>query len=433
MYYRLLIFVTKILMRLLRTTGSSGSALPGLIMERLAPNFLYRTLQPVEKKIILVTGTNGKTTTTKMLVHALRASGLRVVTNGTGSNMTRGLISSLIDDMSVFGSLKPTDWFVFEMDEAYGPVFTKQVSPFLTIGLNVLRDQLDRYGEIDTTAKLIGKTAGASDHFVCNSLDPLLVKQANSIDDATNIHYFAADGALLKRVANEQAHQGAEAKNHAQSSGQQETLLMKVSENSGSMFDLEIKTEQGALVRIKLPLDGFHNALNATAVTSALAVLVESESLDEVIQSLETMEIPFGRGERLELQGKSITVALVKNPSGFATNLETFVKNTQPDLVLFVVNDKIADGRDVSWLWDVDFNAVIPKNTKMYASGIRGYDMAVRLKQDGLNSEADLSVPSVIKKVMQSEVKNVVIIPTYTALYEVRDALSKYGKVPRIW
>lgn len=429
MYHRLLIFVTKILIRVLRATGSSGSALPGLIMERLAPGFLYKTLQPVEKKIVLVTGTNGKTTTTKMLVHALRASGARVVTNGTGSNMTRGLISSLIDDMSLFGSLKPTDWFVFEMDEAYGPVFTKKVSPFLTIGLNVLRDQLDRYGEIDTTARLIGQTASVSDYFVCNSLDPLLVKQANQMEQAV-VHYFGADDALLEQVANEQAHQGLKVKSHVEFNDERKTLLMKASEKNG-LFNLQIKTETGSIVTTKLPLDGFHNALNAAAVASGLGVLLENS--DEAVQSLESMEVPFGRGERLELQGKSITVALVKNPSGFATNLETFVSNAKPECILFVVNDKIADGRDVSWLWDVTFKGVVPENTKMYASGIRAYDMAVRLKQDGLKSEVDTSVSAGIKKVMQSSSSNVVIIPTYTALYEVREALGSYGKVPRIW
>lgn len=161
--------------------GKNGSALPGLIIEKLYPNFLYKVLKSSEKKIILVTGTNGKTTTTKMLVAGLRASGLNIVTNSTGSNMTRGLIAALIEDMTYFGSLRPTDWFVFEMDEAYAPIFTAQLSPRLLVGLNVLRDQLDRYGEIDTTAKLIEKTALKCDNFVYSALDPLLASVAEAL------------------------------------------------------------------------------------------------------------------------------------------------------------------------------------------------------------------------------------------------------------
>lgn len=164
MYRRLLIFTAKILIKVLRLTGTSGSALPGRIIERLYPNFLARVLKPEEKKIILITGTNGKTTTTKMIVEVLRGSGKRVVTNGTGSNMTRGLISALVEDMTYFGSLKATDWFIFEMDEAYVQVFTEDLSPHLTLGLNVLRDQLDRYGEIDTTAKYIASAAKKIGH-----------------------------------------------------------------------------------------------------------------------------------------------------------------------------------------------------------------------------------------------------------------------------
>ena len=129
MYRRSLIFSCKVLIKLLRLVGKNGSALPGLIIERLDPEFLSKSLQAVEKQILLVTGTNGKTTTTKMLVAALRGTGVRVVTNSTGSNMTRGLIAALVEDMTYFGSLKPTDWFVFEMDEAYAPIFTASMAP----------------------------------------------------------------------------------------------------------------------------------------------------------------------------------------------------------------------------------------------------------------------------------------------------------------
>lgn len=429
MYRRLLILIAKTLVWILRLRGSSGSALPGLIIEKLYPNFLAKVLQPHENKIVLVTGTNGKTTTSKMLVEALRGAGLRVVTNSTGSNMTRGLISALIEDMTVWGSLKKTDWFVFEMDEAYAPLFTEKISPKLLVGLNVLRDQLDRYGELDTTAKFIGQTAQKSDFFVYNGLDPLIIKVAMSVEDSVSkLISFGVSPKLFNKVSNEQTTHGSEVS--------QETVnvqLNTVDSTNDTLQKLTIKTLTSGIKNVDIPLKGFHNALNTTAVVAVLELLLSQNKIDVALKSITKMPVPFGRGERLDFGDKKITVALVKNPSGFMSNLNTFVHQMKPDAVLFVVNDLPADGRDVSWLWDVNFKEQVPENTKLSTSGIRGYDMALRLKHDDLESVTEISVPKAIRQLMNSNNRNIVIIPTYTALFEVRSSLSKYGKVPRIW
>ena len=418
----------KILIKILRLVGKNGSALPGLIIERLYPEFLSKSLGPLEKKIILVTGTNGKTTTTKMLVAGLRGAGKTVVTNASGSNMTRGLIAALIEDMSYLGSIKPTDWFVFEMDEAYAPIFTKQLSPRLVVGLNVLRDQLDRYGEIDKTAQLIKQAAVKADMFIYNELDPLLVSVASELrKQGMTPSSFGVVPKLIKGVENEQTVHGDTVivdKIPAQ------TEVSEVEEtNDSQKITIESNSKK---FMVTIPTKGFHNVLNAAAAVASLEVL-EPGAITQSLSAIEQMPIPFGRGEVLHIKGKSITVALVKNPSGFASNLETFVHAAKPEAVIFVVNDRLADGRDVSWLWDVNFQGLIPKGTAISTSGIRGFDMALRLKQDGIESNTLTSIPRSIQLLMKSNYSNVVIIPTYTALFEVRSALAKYGKVQRIW
>lgn len=428
MYRRLLVFCCKVLIKILRLVGKNGSALPGLIIERLDPHFLSEGLASAQKKIVLVTGTNGKTTTTKMLVTGLRGSGARVVTNTTGSNMTRGLIAALIEDMTYFGSLKPTDWFVFEMDEAYAPIFTEKISPKMLVALNVLRDQLDRYGEIDKTARLIQAAAEKTDVFITNQIDPLLQKVAQAVKaSGVTVSSFGISGNLSSHVANEQSIHGQKVQAHKADA---EVALTALSE-AGDMQELVVDVS-GTTSEFVVPVKGFHNALNATAVVAALHKLVPVE-LANSLKALSRMPTPFGRGEKLHFKNKNITVALVKNPSGFMSNLETFVKQTQPEAVLFVVNDRFADGRDVSWLWDVDFKPFLNNSMGLYTSGIRGYDMALRLKHDNFDVNIATSVNRSVQALMKSDYTNVVIIPTYTALFEVRESLGKYGKVPKIW
>lgn len=429
MYRRLLIFSAKILIRVLRLTGTSGSALPGRIIERLYPNFLPRVLKPVEKKIILVTGTNGKTTTTKMLVEVLRGTENRVVTNGTGSNMTRGLISALVEDMTYLGSLKATDWFVFEMDEAYVPVFTKNLSPHLTLGLNVLRDQLDRYGEIDTTAKYIASAAKKSDIFVFNQIDPLLNLIAKKLPKGVAPVSFGVSKKLFDKVTNEQTIH----KSEVVSPDETPDILLCDSSDVASRLWVTIESKsKGDRWQMDVPLQGFHNAINVSAVVAVLQS-IGSVKIDDIAKHLKNMQTPFGRGERLKIRDSYFTVALIKNPSGFTSNIRTFIQDSKPDMVLFVINDNLADGRDVSWLWDVTFKGMIPSGTELLVSGVRGADMALRLKQDGLKAEFIPNVHDAILRLTDAKYESITIIPTYTALFEVRSELSKYTKVPNIW
>ena len=238
---------------------------------------------------------------------------------------------------------------------------------------------------------------------------------------------FGVSGDLSSHVANEQSLHGEKVVTHK---GDADVVLVAASE-SGDMQRLLISTAQQEY-ELHVPVKGFHNALNATAVVGMLSEL----TLDDTprgLQALSSMPTPFGRGEKLHFKGKNVTVSLVKNPSGFMSNLETFVKQARPEVVLFVVNDRFADGRDVSWLWDVDFQPFIIVGTTLFTSGIRGYDMALRLKQDHFVVNTTTNIARAIQNIMKSDYTDIVIIPTYTALFEVREQLAKYGKVPRIW
>lgn len=417
-------------MNLLRMFGSSGSALPGLMIEKLYPQFLTTTLQPVEKKVILITGTNGKTTTTKMLVSALRADDEVVVTNNSGSNMTRGLIAALIEHMTYSGTLKPSDWFVFEVDEAYAPVLARTVSPRIILALNVLRDQLDRYGEINTTANFIQQAAQKSEMFIYNSTDPVLFRVAQHLKKkGVTVFSFGTSERLAKELSDEQSLYGGE---RTSITKQTDVVLLTTKEENNTQLS-KIRY-QDFTHEVLVPMRGLHNAINATAAVAVLGQIITSKNgLQKSLTSISHMEAPFGRGEQSIIDGKIITVALVKNPSGLISTLETYVKKSSPELVVFVINDRLADGRDVSWLWDVNFKDTIPRNAVLFCGGTRGYDMAVRLKHDGFSSTVQLSVKEIVKNAMEGSYTNVVIIPTYTALFEVRDQMKKYGKVSRIW
>lgn len=434
MISRILVFFSKLLIKILRITGRNGSALPGLMIEKIYPEFLEKNLKPFHKKIIIVTGTNGKTTTTKMLSTALVGSGKTIITNGTGSNMTRGLISTLVDHMSYFGSLKEVDWFVLEMDEAYAPLFTKKVNPKVVLALNVLRDQLDRYGEIDRTAKLIESAAMNAEVFVYNAIDPLLADAALRLKQhKVDTYSFSVSSSLVRHVENEQTLHS----QHIKSLKKDDTnSILEKLEDINNLQQLHVKSSVlNENLIFMIPIEGFYNALNAAAVVSVLSVVSESKQLHAAVNSLAKMEAPFGRGERLTINDKIVTVALVKNPSGFMGNLETFVKGRSGEAVLFVINDKFADGRDVSWLWDVNFEEMISKDSDLdiYVSGSRAYDMSLRLKYDSIDAKITTNVNNAISEILNSDHRSITVIPTYTALFEVRMALSKFGKVPRIW
>jgi lipid II isoglutaminyl synthase (glutamine-hydrolysing) len=403
---------------LTKLRGSGGQALPGLVVERLLPGYLASMLAQLPDGIVVVTGTNGKTTTTKIIVELLRANGKRVLTNPTGSNFTRGIVASLTQQANMRGKL-PFDIGVFELDEAYAVQFVKQVRPHWVLALNVMRDQLDRFGELDTAAKLIGATMQqATEGIVVNNDDARLMAHASTLSDV-RIVTFGVEPELRKFfpvddeiVAVEGAPQQAKAAN-----GQADTSL--------TAFDNQKVTYRLGEVEhsTTMQLTGQHNFQNAAAALALVRNLLPAGHDDKLVQQLGTIAPAFGRGERFTLKdGSSLELILIKNPAGFRQTLASYPVAKVPTMI--AINDNYADSRDVSWLWDVDLSSLVGKTITM-TSGSRAADMAIRLSYDDIKVDA---IQPDVKTALQSfcNIKgDKMIVTTYTAMLVFYKLLKK--------
>ena len=394
----------------LRGGGSGGTALPGLVMEKTDPGFLRRTLDQLPLGVVVVSGTNGKTTTTKMVVELLTAQGLKVLTNRTGSNFVRGVLASLLTEVDAVGRLD-ADVAVLELDEAHAVRFVRRVRPRAALLLNVMRDQLDRFGEIDYTASLLHKVAAATtDVVVVNADDPRLSGPAFFEGVRARTAAFGAGPGLRSLfVSDDDLRIGAAAPGEAPVPGEDtadDDAAAGADSGAGAPGDgtpagaarpaprvvLESLQDRGAVVRVdgtdhevSFAIPGVHNQLNACAALAlALEVLGERADVEKLLAALAHVRAAFGRGEVLTLDGRDVELSLVKNPAGFRMGLltaEQAVRARGPETVMIAINDEYADGRDMSWLWDVDFTCLRGEGVAV-VTGVRAWDMALRLRYD---------------------------------------------------
>ena len=417
------LFLAKAVKRAARLRGG-GSALPGLFIERIYPNFLADTLSQLPRGVVVISGTNGKTTTTKMVVELLESQGLTVFTNRSGSNFTRGVASSLLETITIQGELH-ADIAVLELDEAHAVHFVRTVKPTYSLLLNVLRDQLDRFGEIDTTARLLEQIAeSTTDTIVVNREDPRLAAFSSKLIDK-NVVYFGLDDSLLAMFPSDDDMRGNNKAPHAQAVSATATLTHV--DGHDAVFQLHDKPYHATL-----KLDGVYNVFNATAALALTAEIVGS-SVDytKLIASLEAIRPAFGRGETLLVNDQPLELVLVKNPSGFRLGLSSFDPTGYATMV--AINDNYADGRDMSWLWDVDFDSLKTEGVAS-VSGVRAYDMALRLQYDEVEiTHVDTDLKKSLRLfIQQNSSKPKRIFCTYTAMLALRKQLSKITKVERI-
>lgn len=416
--------IGKTIRGLTRLKGTGGQALPGLVVERLLPGYLASMLRQLPDGVVVITGTNGKTTTTKMVVELLRANGKRVLTNPTGSNFTRGIISSLAQQAKLNGRL-PFDIGVFELDEAYARQFTAQIKPAWVLALNVMRDQLDRFGELDTAATLIGQTMHeATIGIVVNDDDARLVGHAFTIarHHGQRTVYFGVAPDLRKTfpadddlVAVGQASSRAAA---FTAPDQERAVELTAFKDQNTTFRFGKKTFSAAL-----QLSGQYNYQNAAGALALLQVLLPHIEPATLVGQLATVAPAFGRGERFALKdGSTLQLVLVKNPAGFRQALASFPVATQP--LMFAINDNYADGRDVSWLWDVDFSA-LGGTTIPLTSGTRAADMALRLSYDDVKvREIQPNLEQALRELCGQK-GDKLLITTYTAMLIFYKMLKK--------
>ena len=420
----LAIWLGKLTLLALRVTGRRGTALPGLVVEKVFPSFLSRRLAALQHGVVVVTGTNGKTTTTKMVATIL-AQRYRVLTNDTGGNFVRGTITAVVQQAGWSGRTH-ADVAVFELDEAHAVRFCDVHRPERLLLLNVLRDQLDRFGEIDTTARLLGKVAVATTgSVVINRDDPRLVALAGSL--AAEVSYFGVAPALRELFPTDEEMYGGD-------------IGVSDLPAAAELLDVDLAVTTDLRLRIgdlttdvALRAEGAHNAQNAAGA----AALAMTFGLDPelIADGLRAVEPAFGRGQSFDIEGRRVVLQLVKNPAGFRQSLRT-VAGLSPAATVIGINDDYADGRDMSWLWDVEFGAALgvadgatrPRAGWLVTSGTRATDMAVRLKYDEL--EPDLVEPDLADAVRQatrhvSAGDTVVVFTTYTAMWQLHRVLER--------
>ena len=414
----LAVWVGKITLLVLRLLGRRGNALPGLVVEKLFPGFLVRAMARLPEGVVVVTGTNGKTTTTKMVATVLRER-LRVLTNDTGSNFVRGAITATVEHATWTGRL-PYDVAVFELDEAWAVRFVEQVPPRRALLLNVMRDQLDRFGEIDTTARLLGKVVAATTgHVVLNRDDERIAALARETQAVVSYYGVAAE--LRELFPNDEELYGG----RISISGLPATVELRAL--PGPNRPAATMRIDGRDHEIVLRAEGPHNAQNACgAATVALSFGFDSGT---VLDGLTNVSPAFGRGQTFTVDARLVTLQLVKNPAGFRQTLRT-LDGGGPAALVIAINDDYADGRDVSWLWDVDFTALGSMATRRSTSGTRAADMAVRLHYDGV--DVDEIEPDLEKAVRDAVAAvptgaRVVVFSTYTAMWALHAVLGRIG------
>lgn len=411
------IWLGKLTLLLLRAVGRRGTALPGLVVEKLFPGFLSRTLTALPQGVVVVSGTNGKTTTTKMVATIL-AQQHRVLTNDTGGNFVRGVITSVVQ-ASTWRGTTPADVAVFELDEAHAVRFCEVHRPEHLLLLNVLRDQLDRFGEIDTTAQILGKVAAqTTQHVVLNRDDPRLVALASLTSAA--VSYFGVSPQLREMFPTDEEMYGVDITiSEIPAAAELEHLTL------GATTDITLRI--GDIDEdVRLQAEGAHNAQNAAgAAATALALGLDPHT---IAAGLRAVEPAFGRGQSFTIAGRRIVLQLVKNPAGFRQCLQT-IDGLAPAATVITINDDYADGRDMSWLWDVPFTQSLQgKSGLLVTSGTRATDIALRLQYD------DIRVDDVIEDLTRAIDKatfhvkpdeTVAVFATYTAMWELHALLQR--------
>ena len=412
-----------------RVTKHGGSALPGKVVEKIDPGFLTRTLGQLPLGVVLVSGTNGKTTTTRMVASMLSDLGLKVFTNPTGSNFVRGVVSALLTEVTLGGKLD-ADIAVLELDEAYAVHFVKQVKPRYALLLNVMRDQLDRFGEIDTTAKLLSHVAAATTGtVVLNREDPRIAALAAKAPAGTTVRYFGlADDLRRYFPSDDDMATTVSVEGVAGPLPSARTPLSPRSELRGaSAGTAELPADvtltavgdhkatfqmdgQGYATDVKL--EGVYNLYNAAAALAAVSRVTPA----------------FGRGEVIDVNGSPVELLLVKNPMGFRLSLASFDPANADTMI--AINDEYADGRDMSWLWDVDFTSLRASGVAM-VSGVRAWDMALRLGYDQVpvadtNTDLEQAVTAFVNANPGTRKH---IYCTYTAMLKTRAVLGRITEV----
>lgn len=429
---------------LLRLFGKKGTTLPGGVALKIYPQIIRELTKEYQEGIVIVTGTNGKTTTANLLANILRTSGRNFAFNQAGANLVTGITGALLHHTSWWGRAN-VHLALLEVDEATVPKLCEQVKPDIAIITNFFRDQLDRYGELDTTVKLVKNALPPECRLILNADDPLVAQFGIG---SRHTLYFGVD---MTPESKTQSSETREARFCPQCGAPLDYRLFHYGQlglyrcpecdferPQVQVLAEEVHPEELCLrfrvgvTEYSLGLQGYYNLYNAlAAITAGKRLGIREQEIERGIRQF----IPqAGRMERFNLPGGKVTLTLVKNPTGFNQVLKTVISTGAKQVrLLIIINDLAADGRDISWLWDVQFEILgehANRVQEIICAGLRAEDMALRLKYAGLPVEKlkiEHDLENAVEKLHSTDTgeEATFVFPTYTALFPVREILKK--------
>jgi UDP-N-acetylmuramyl tripeptide synthase len=442
---------------LARATGrGGGTSLPGKVLTRVEPHAIGRLSSRLGRGSVVISATNGKTTTAAMVSAVLERTGARLVHNRAGANMVGGVASALAAAAGPGGRSLSGDLGLFEVDEFWlGPVVEELHPRALLLG-NLFRDQLDRYGELDTIADrwaavVAARAAGGVPALVLNADDPLVA----DLGRGTEALYFGVEDDGLALPGLQHASDSKHCRNCGHAYAYEVVYLAHLGRyacpNCGRRRpdpavvarDVELRgirsaaftlAAHGQAHRVELPLPGLYNVYNALG--AAALCLALDVPLEEIVAGLGAVAPAFGRAETIDLGGRPTSILLVKNPAGANEVLRTLTLEGRDLDVFGVLNDRTADGRDVSWVWDADWELLAPHVRAMTCSGTRAAELALRMKYAGVPAER-LRVIEDLTEGLDAALAGgegpLYALPTYTALLELRELLARRGQAREYW
>lgn len=438
---------------MLRKLGKGGTNVPGRIALKLYPDVLGKLAGGVTT--IIVTGTNGKTTTSRMIEKSLLDSGYKFFSNKSGANMLSGITAEFAMN-STLGGKNKYEYALIECDEAAFKTVSKYVNAKCVVVTNVFRDQLDRYGEVTHTLNsILTGIKNSPNAVVCiNADDSLSVSMKDEISN--KVVFYGVESEIYKNRVEEMSDApycikckseyvydyvtyghlgGFRCPNCGYHRPATEVSVEKVIESTPDSSTILLKLH-GKEYTTTINLPGGYNIYNGAATAAAGYVLGLKD--ETIVDALSNFECGFGRMEKFTINNTDIRMILIKNPAGCNQVLNFLSNNTEPSLFIVALNDRFADGTDISWIWDVDFeklNQISEKLTEIWVTGRRADEMAMRFKYAGIPVEK-IKVIKDYEKLIESAVDQsapVYIMPTYTAMLDIREIFSKNYGFKEFW
>jgi lipid II isoglutaminyl synthase (glutamine-hydrolysing) len=438
-----------------RAGRGGGTSLPGKVLTRLEPQAIGRLAARLPDGTAVVSATNGKTTTAAMAASILERAHVPLVHNRAGANMAGGIASTLLGAARRGGGMDGR-LGLFELDEFWLDRVVPQLRPRALVLGNLFRDQLDRYGELETIADRWAAMVArlpATARLAANADDPLIADLGRhhpgaisfGIEDpamAVPQMQHAADSKHCRRCGHAYEYAaiylGHLGRYHCPNCGQRRpdpavfATDIALHGTEGATFQLHTPAGE---VPVELPLPGLYNVYNALGATSLCLAL--DVPLPQIAEGLASVSAAFGRAERIQIADTALSILLIKNPAGANEILRTLALEEGELDILAILNDRIADGRDISWVWDADFEMLAGRVRRVTCAGTRAAELALRLKYAGVavdRLDVVPALPDALDAALSACAEGrLFAVPTYTALLELRQELQRRGHVGAFW